>query len=73
MMVFSYKLINGPIKQKVPFRKKFLGITEYISNNFKSKRGSTMLIYNKNLSVLSSQPTHLQIKLVLKIFQKKNY
>ncbi len=56
------KLINGPINKKVFLEKKYLGVTEYISNNFnESKVG--MLIYNNNLSVCPIT-THLPIKLV---------
>ena len=32
---FSYKLINGPINKSSFLRKKFLGITEYVSHKFK--------------------------------------
>ncbi len=66
---FSYKLINGPINKKSFLKKKFLGITEFISNNFKSKK-TAMLIYNKNLSVCPVT-THLPIKLVAKKISKK--
>ena len=66
---FSYKLINGPINKKSFLEKKFLGITEYISNNFKSKK-TAMLIYNKNLSVCPVT-THLPIKLVAKNISRK--
>ena len=66
---FSYKLINGPINKKSFLNKKFLGITEYISSRFKSKK-TAMLIYNKNLSVCPVT-THLPIKLVAKNITKK--
>ncbi len=83
---FSYKLINGPINKKSFLKKRTLGITEYISNNYKSRK-TAMLIYNKNLSVCPVT-THLPIKLVAKnismklieekinvidIFYKKNF
>ena len=58
---FTKKLINGPINKKNFLNKKFLGITEYISKNFKEKNG--MLIYNEELSVCPLT-THLPIKQV---------
>ena len=66
---FSYKLINGPINKKSFLKKKFLGITEYISKYFKIKKVG-MLIYNKELSV-SPLTTHLPIKLVANMITKK--
>ena len=66
---FSYKLINGPINKKSFLKKKFLGITEYISKYFKLKKVG-MLIYNKELSV-SPLTTHLPIKLVANMITKK--
>ncbi len=66
----SYKLINGPINKSNFLNRKYLGITEFISNNFKIKKFA-MLIYNKNLSVCPVT-THLPLKLVAKnIDQKK--
>ena len=62
------KLINGPIN-KTFLNKKFLGITEYISNNFK-KKNIGMLIYNKKLSVCPLT-THLPLKNVSKNITKK--
>ena len=64
------KIINGPISKKVFLSKKFLGITEYISNAV-SKKETCMLIYNKILSV-SPVTTHLPIKMVTKKINKKN-
>ena len=64
-----HKFINGPISKKSFLNKKFLGITEYISRNFKIEK-TCMLIYNKNLSV-SPITTHLPIKLVTKHIKKK--
>ena len=61
-------LINGPISKKTFLNKKFLGITEYISNAFLVKK-TCMLIYNKNLSVCPVT-THLPIKLVTKKINK---
>ena len=50
--------------QKKIFKKKYLGMTEYISKKFKKKYA--MLIYNKKLSVCPLT-THIP----LKVFQKK--
>tara|TARA_Y100000816_G_scaffold287701_1_gene270915 strand:- start:160 stop:1125 length:966 start_codon:yes stop_codon:yes gene_type:complete len=60
----SNKLINGPISKKNFLEKRFLGITEYISKNFKVKNNA-MLIYNKRLSVCPLT-THLPLKFVTK-------
>ena len=65
----SYKLINGPINKMSFLNKKFPGVTEYISNEFKTKN-TGMLIYNKNLSVCPLT-THLPIKLISKKITKK--
>ena len=62
--------INGPISKKHFLKKKYYGITEYISTNF-NKKNTNMLIYNKDLSV-STITTHLPIKLVSKKINKKN-
>ena len=64
-----YKFINGPISKKYFLSKKYLGMTEYISKKFYSKK-SCMLIYNKKLSV-STVTTHLPIKQVAKNINKK--
>ena len=64
------KLINGPIVKKTFLKKKYLGITEYISKEFKIKKNA-MLIYNKNLSVCPIT-THLPLKSVVKKITKKN-
>ena len=63
------KFINGPISKKTFLNKKFLGITEYISNKFEIKN-TGMLIYNKNLSVCPVT-THLPLKLVTHKINKK--
>ncbi|WP_440652716.1 4-hydroxythreonine-4-phosphate dehydrogenase PdxA [Candidatus Pelagibacter sp. HIMB1542] len=63
------KFINGPINKKSFLDKKFLGMTEFISNKFKIKKNA-MLIYNKNLSVCPLT-THLPIKFVAKKINKK--
>ena len=59
---FTDKLINGPINKKNFLNKKYLGITEYLANNF-DVQSTAMLIYNKNLSVCPIT-THLPIKMV---------
>ncbi len=63
------KIINGPINKKNFLNKKYLGITEYISSEFKFKK-TAMLIYNKELSVCPIT-THLPIKLVSRKINKK--
>ncbi len=63
------RFINGPISKKYFLEKKYLGITEYISNHF-SKKNTCMLIFNKNLSVCPAT-THLPLKLVSKNLNKK--
>jgi 4-hydroxythreonine-4-phosphate dehydrogenase len=63
------KLINGPISKKNFLNKKFLGITEYLTNKFSLKK-SAMLIYNNNLSVCPVT-THLPLKSVSKKINKK--
>ena len=63
------KLINGPISKKNFLGNKYLGITEYLTNNF-SSTNSAMLIYNKKLSVCPLT-THLPIKQVPKNINKK--
>ena len=63
------KIINGPINKRTFLNKKFLGITEYISNKFNIKK-NCMLIYNKNLSVCPIT-THLPLKNVSKKISKQ--
>ena len=65
----SNKLINGPISKKSFLSKKYLGITEYISDKFFIKNNA-MLIYNNNLSVCPIT-THLPLKVVSKQINKK--
>jgi len=65
-----FNFINGPISKKYFLNKKYLGITEYVSDNFKIKN-TCMLIFNKNLSVCPIT-THLPIKLVPKKINKTN-
>jgi len=66
---FSQKLINGPINKSTFLKKKYLGITEYISHKFNIKN-TGMLIYGKNLSVCPLT-THLPLKLVAQNISKK--
>ena len=62
-------LINGPISKKHFLKKKYLGVTEYISKKIKSKK-HVMLIYNDKLAV-SPLTTHLPLKSVVKNITKK--
>ena len=64
------KFINGPISKKYFLKKEFLGITEYISEKFLTKK-TCMLIFNKRLSVCPIT-THLPLKLVSKNITEKN-
>ena len=59
---FTFKFINGPINKSKFLDKKFLGITEYVSNKFKIRKFA-MLIYNDKLSVCPLT-THLPLKSV---------
>ena len=63
------KLINGPISKNSFLNKKFLGITEYLTNKIKANQNA-MLIYNKKLSVCPIT-THLPLKFVAKNITKK--
>ena len=63
------KFINGPVNKTKFLNKKFLGITEFISNKFKVKKNA-MLIYNKDLSVCPAT-THLPLKLISKKINQK--
>ena len=65
----THKLINGPISKKKFLNKRYLGITEYIANQFSSKQ-IAMLIYNKNISVCPVT-THLPLKKVVKKINPK--
>ncbi len=66
---YTNKFINGPVDKTKFLNKKFLGITEYISNRFKVKK-SAMLIFNKDFSVCPVT-THLPLKLVSKRINKE--
>ena len=65
----SFKLMNGPINKSSFLRKKYLGITEYISDIF-NETNTGMLIYNKKLSVVPLT-THLPLSLVAEKISKK--
>tara|TARA_B100000900_G_C20557866_1_gene707567 strand:+ start:65 stop:1030 length:966 start_codon:yes stop_codon:yes gene_type:complete len=65
----TYKFINGPISKDKFLNKKFLGMTEYIANEFKVKN-KAMLIYNEKLSVCPIT-THLPLKSVTTKIKKK--
>ena len=62
-------LFNGPVSKKHFLKKKYLGVTEYISKKFKIEN-QVMLIYNNNISV-SPITTHLSIKDVSKNINKR--
>jgi 4-hydroxythreonine-4-phosphate dehydrogenase len=64
------KFINGPISKDKFLNKKFLGMTEYIANEFKVKTNA-MLIYNKSLSVCPVT-THLPLKSVATNINKRS-
>ncbi len=64
------KLINGPINKSKTLKRKYPGMTEYISKSFNKKKFA-MLIYNKKLSV-SPVTTHLPLKMVAKKITKKS-
>ena len=66
---FTNKFINGPVDKTNFLRRKYLGMTEYISKKFKTKN-TAMLIFNKDLSVCPLT-THLPLKLVTKNISKK--
>ncbi len=61
---FTNKFINGPIDKSNFLNKKFLGMTEYISQKFNIDKNA-MLIYNKDISVCPLT-THVPLKLVSK-------
>ena len=62
-------LINGPVSKKHFLKKKYLGVTEYISKKINSKK-QVMLIYNDKFAV-SPLTTHLPIKYVARNITKK--
>ena len=66
----NYKcaMINGPISKKTFLKKKYFGITEYLSNKTNTNE-EVMLIYNNKLSV-SPLTTHIPLKKVSKNITK---
>ena len=66
---YTNKFINGPINKTDFLKKKYLGITEFISKKF-NKKQTAMLIYNKNLSVCPLT-THQPIRMIAKKINKK--
>tara|TARA_B100000965_G_C19458496_1_gene698583 strand:- start:179 stop:1012 length:834 start_codon:yes stop_codon:yes gene_type:complete len=67
----AFALINGPISKTHFLKKKYLGITEYLSHKIGIKKKPTMLIYNPKFSVCPVT-THLPINRVSKSLTKKN-
>ena len=60
----DFILINGPVSKKSFLKKKYLGITEYLSKKTNSKN-EVMLIYNDKISV-TPITTHVPLKKVVK-------
>jgi len=60
----DFILINGPVSKKSFLKKKYLGITEYLSKKTKSKN-EAMLIYNDKISV-TPITTHVPLKKIAK-------
>ena len=65
----AFGLINGPISKTHFLKKKYLGITEYLSIKLKMKKKPTMLIYNPTFSVCPIT-THIPLNKVSKILSK---
>ena len=63
-------IINCPINKESLLKKKYLGITEYLSSKLNKKSNEVMLIYNKKLSV-SPITTHIPISQVSKKIDEK--
>lgn len=66
---YTNKFINGPINKSNYLKKRYLGITEYVSKKFKINK-IAMLIYNKEISVCPLT-THMPLKLVSKKITQK--
>ena len=62
-------IINCPVIKEFLFKKKHLGITEYLGKKSGIKGNEVMLIYNKKLSV-SPLTTHIPLNLVSKKIKK---
>ena len=65
-----FGLINGPISKTHFLKKKYLGITEYLSIKSNTKKKPTMLIYNPTFSVCPIT-THVPLNKISKILSKK--
>ena len=63
-------IINCPVVKEFLFKKKHLGITEYLGKKSGIKGNEVMLIYNKKLSV-SPLTTHIPLSLVSRKLKKK--
>ena len=66
----NIKLISGPISKKHFLKKKYPGVTEYLSKKTNSQNKEVMLIYNDSLSV-SPITTHLPLREVSKKISTK--
>ena len=66
----NFILINGPVSKKTFLKKKYLGITEFLSMKTGTKY-ETMLIYNDKISV-SPITTHIPLKKVSNNLTKEN-
>ena len=66
----AFALINGPISKTHFLKKKYLGITEYLTYKIGIKKKPTMLIYNPKFSVCPVT-THLPINKVSKNLTKE--
>ncbi len=66
----AFGLINGPISKTHFLKKRYLGITEYLSKKLNMKREPTMLIFNPSFSVCPIT-THVPLNKVSKILSKK--
>tara|TARA_Y100000590_G_C15598056_1_gene968864 strand:- start:74 stop:1045 length:972 start_codon:yes stop_codon:yes gene_type:complete len=61
--------INCPVSKEYLFKKKYQGITEFLSKKSGNVGNEVMLIYNKNLSV-SPITTHIPLKMVSRSINK---
>tara|TARA_Y100000590_G_C15643328_1_gene985877 strand:- start:89 stop:1060 length:972 start_codon:yes stop_codon:yes gene_type:complete len=61
--------VNCPVSKETLFKKRYQGITEFLSNKFSKKDDEAMLIYNNKLSV-SPITTHIPINQVSKKLNK---
>ena len=61
--------INAPVDKKI-FKKKYLGVTEYLASKNNIKDKEVMMIYNEKLSVVPLT-THVEVKDIIKKIKKK--